>query len=136
MDPLTSSSTTSIDYDLFDRLNHTELYQLCRHAGLNVHPAWERTRLIDALRDWLPEDFSDVEHPIDELREGLIAFIEQYWRTLRPQLKCPAKDMKHPDPTKANPRPCFGCTDMQVIACVSNQAPQNTQLIKQLRKRS
>lgn len=132
---MTPSSSTNPDTDLFADLNRTELYQLCRNAGLPVHPAWERTQLIDALRDLSSQSPGAVEHPVDELREGLIGFIEQFWRTLRPQLKCPAKDMKHPDPAKANPRPCFGCSDMQVVTCVATQAPQNIQRIYQLRKK-
>jgi hypothetical protein len=113
-------------------LNRTELYQLCRRAGRNVHPAWEREELVAALMDTLEVDAG--VHPVDALRDSLIAFIQQHWRTLRPQLRCPAKDLDHPDPNKINHRPCFGCSDMQVVTCVSTQGPANQQRIMQLRK--
>jgi hypothetical protein len=91
--------------------------------------------LIKALQDQLNPEDSNFEHPIDDLRSALIAFIDQHWRTLRPQLKCPAKDLKNPDPEKLNARPCFGCSDVQVTACYSEQRPENQIRISQLRKK-
>jgi len=137
MDPSVPSYSTSNASDevLFDDLNRTELYQLCRRAGYHVHPSWERQQLINTLQDTGRQEPAD-EHPIDSLREGLIAFIGQYWRTLQPQLTCPAKDMRNPKPEKVNPRPCFGCSDMQVMTCVSTQKQANHQQIYQLRKKS
>lgn len=138
MDPSTSSSAAepdSIPDEVFADINRTELYQLCRQAGLHVHPAWDRLKLVRALQDRLaPEDLS-FEHPVDSIRDALIAFIDQHWRTLRPQLKCPAKDLKNPDLSKRNERPCFGCSDMQVTTCFSEQRPENQARIIQLRKK-
>ena len=137
MDPSNPSSTTdpeSIPAEVFADLNRTELYQLCRRAGLHVHPAWEREHLIQALQDAIPDDALGFEHPIDDLREALIAFITQHWKTLRPQLKCPAKDLMHPDPKKVNSRPCFGCSDMRVVACVTLAGTSNAERIHQLRR--
>ena len=127
-----SSSTTNNSDELFADLNRTELYQLCRKAKRSVHPAWDRMQLIAALEDSVPEEIA-IEHPIDALRTGLIAFIECYWRTLHPQLKCPAKDLKDPNPQIRNPRPCFGCTDMQVMKCVSTLDPISQQKIRNFR---
>jgi hypothetical protein len=59
-------------------------------------------------------------HPIDEWRHGIIGFLNDYWTTLEPQIKCPAKMMRHP--TQPNPNPCFGCLDTQTIACVVQNA--------------
>lgn len=136
MDPSNPSCTTepeSIPAEVFADLNRTELYQLCRRAGLHVHPAWDREQLIAALQDADPTEAFD--HPIDDLREALIAFITQHWKTLRPQLKCPAKDLMNPDPKKANERPCFGCSDMRVVACVTLAGHANTERIHQLRRK-
>lgn len=134
MDHLRPSSAASVDdTDAFADLNRTELYQLCRRAGLKVNPAWDRPQLVAAIQDSVPNDCA-VEHPIDELREALIELISQYWRTLQPQLKCPAKYLKHFDPEKRDPRPCFGCSDVQVMTCVSTQDPANLQRIYQIRR--
>lgn len=128
------SNPSTIDLvELFADYNHTELYQLCRRKGLGVRPAMNRVQLIDLLTDG--GEIEEVNNPIDELRDALIAFILQHWRTLRPQLKCPAKDLKNPDPSKENPRPCYGCSDMQVVTCVSTQRTQNLERIVQLRKK-
>lgn len=62
---------------------------------------------------------TEEDHPADRWRVALIRFIEDYWATLQPQLKCPAKDLLNPTPALRNPRPCFGCSDMQVMYCLT-----------------
>jgi hypothetical protein len=54
------------------------------------------------------------QHPIHAWRLALQGFIREYWSTLGPQIKCPAKDMM-----TTNPQPCFGCLDAQVMVCVT-----------------
>lgn len=129
---------TSIDSDqtigelkeLFVDVNYTELYQLCRKNGLNVPPGMTREHYIGWLVGELelPEDSG----PIDSWRNGLINFIDAYWMSLRPQLTCPAKNLK--DVPNPDPQPCFGCPDLQVITCVV-QGQKYEHLITNLRPR-
>jgi hypothetical protein len=110
-------------------LNHTELYQLTRRAGLRVHPRASREELIWYLLG-LHESahYDEIAHPIDSLRVAIINFLTEFWSTLAPQLTCPAKMLKHP--TTPNPRPCFGCSDAQVVTCVvDSKDPKVEQLI-------
>jgi hypothetical protein len=114
--------------ELFVGVNRTELYQICRRNGLAVPPGHSS----EAYIGWLT---GEVEPPedggvIDSWREGLIRFIGDYWMRLRPQLTCPAKDLK--DSPNPNPKPCFGCSDAQVITCVVGR---NEQIIDNLRPR-
>ncbi len=100
--------------ELFDAVNLTELYQLCRKNGLPVPPGMTREHYVG----WLIGELElPTEHSrIDAWRWGLIGFIEDHWMSIRPQLTCPAKSLK--DEKDPNPTPCFGCPDMQVITCV------------------
>lgn len=110
-------------------LNRTELYQLCRGKGLNVHPGSSREELMAYLTGELePVPLSEAEHPIDSWRLGIISFLSNYWTVVEPQLKCPARKLKHP--TEPNPRPCFGCLDAQAIACVIQNPGRNEHLIR------
>lgn len=117
-------------YEGYAQLNPTELYQCCRKAGLCVQPHQPREYYLGVLTFMLPE--AAEEHIIDGIRNGLIAFIDEYWQQLQAQLKCPAKNMRHPDPAKKDARPCYKCMDMQVVACVANLSPQNRQRLQQL----
>lgn len=109
-------------------LNHTELYQMCRRAGINVHPSTTISELIAYLAgDADPPELSEAEHPIDSWRHGIIGFINDHWKTLEAQLKCPAKQLRHPQ--NPDPRPCFRCTDAQVITCVVNNPGRKEHLI-------
>ena len=116
-----------------DKLNRTELYQTCRAAGINVLPRATREELIACLKGELEVDVDEATHPIDSLRHGIIGFITDHWATLEPQIKCPAKNLKHA--THPNPRPCFGCTDIQVIACIAQNDDKVEQLIQLHRPR-
>jgi hypothetical protein len=96
-------------------LNHTELYQLCHKAGIEVPPHTHREEMAMYLTGELPLPvYRPGQHPIHSWRLALQAFIRAYWSTLGPQIKCPAKDMM-----STNPHPCFGCLDAQVMVCVT-----------------
>lgn len=117
----------------FQALNRTELYQTCRRAGINVPPDAQRDDLIAYLTGQLePEGVTEWTHVIDSWRHGIIGFLNDHWATLEPQIKCPAKNLRHP--THPNPRPCFGCLDMQVMACVVRNSGKVEQLIQLHRK--
>lgn len=83
-----------------------------------------RVELISSLLGDKDEEDPDI-HPIDRWREGLIGFILDHWITIEPQITCPAKDIKG-----TNPKPCFGCLDQQVVACVVSNQGRNEQLIR------
>jgi hypothetical protein len=124
-----NSSTGSTDfaefYELFDRCNHSELYQLARHAGLVVLPNFSREALIRILIG--QDEPPDLYHDIDEWRRALMRFVIDHRRVLETQLTCPAKSFKEDA--------CFGCVDAQVINCVTSNGKENQRLI-QLRKKT
>jgi len=98
----------------FEALNHSELYQMCRDAQINAHPATPRETLIQLLLGEL-EPPPNAPHPIDGWRHGIMGFLLEHWRAIESQLTCPAKSK--------DPRACFGCVDTQVISClVTNEA--------------
>jgi hypothetical protein len=94
--------------------NHTELYQLCRRAGLRVSPNMPKGTLL-ALLDGELEDTA-FENPIDDLRDGLMEYLLQHWRKVSSQLFCPAKD--------GDPKSCYRCSDAQIIHCLTTNDPQ------------
>ncbi len=103
--------------------NRTELYQLCRKAGLIIHPATPREYMMKYLSGELtPPLMTEVNHPVDMWRHGIIGFLLEYWGRIHAQLKCPAKNLRHPDEAKRDARPCFGCLDQQVMTCVVSNA--------------
>lgn len=130
MDPSLDSWQQEL-HSIFQAYNRTELYQLCRKAGLAVQPSWEKDHYIAAL---LGAELPTAANAIDDLRDSLIMFIDEYWSTLQAQLKCPAKNLHSPDPTKVNSKPCYSCVDMQVVACVSDMSAANQQRLLQLRR--
>ena len=77
-------------------------------------------------------ELDEWSHPIDSWRHGIIGFLSDHWSTLEPQIKCPAKNLRHP--THPNPRPCFGCLDTQVISCVARNDSKVEHLIQLHRK--
>lgn len=109
-------------------LNHTELYQTCMRAGILVHPRSTREELISYLVGEAESPiYSEENHPMHRWRIAMIGFLHEYWRTLAPQVKCPAKTLK--DPAANNPRPCFGCVDTQVVACLQSNSASVEKLI-------
>ncbi len=116
-----------------DALNHTELYQKCIRASLVVHPRSTREEMIGYLTGALVSPLmEEIDHPIHQWRYGIIGFLTEYWQTLAPQIKCPAKMLHHPQ--TPDPRPCFGCIDTQVIACACVLNGKNEKLISLHRK--
>lgn len=106
----------------FEVCNHTELYQLCRAAGIPVLPSYDRHQLIELLiGEEDPEEITEADHPIDAWRHAIMEFVEDHWAMLEPQITCPAKSK--------DPRSCFGCVDGQVITCLVKN-PGNEHLIK------
>lgn len=96
---------------------------MCRRAGINVHPRTQREYLIAYLNgEYDPPPMDERTHPIDRWRAAIITFLDQYWAKVHPQLKCPARNLNHPNESKRDRTPCFKCTDLQVITCVQ----QNT----------
>jgi hypothetical protein len=107
-------------------MNDTELYQVCREAGISVVPGMPREVMAALLTGELEE--SAYQHPIDAWRVALIGFALEYWRMLEPQLTCPMRMLKHPE--TPDPKPCFGCIDAQVVTCVVEN-PENEHRIRQ-----
>lgn len=96
------------------QLNRTELHQICEEANLSTRSDCspvELQRVLDGEQEPRP-------NPMHRVRLSLMQFILDHWNTVRSQLSCPAKS--------GDPRSCFKCHDMQVVACVSDQ-PQPTQ---------
>lgn len=111
--------------------NQTELYQMCRRSGVPVHPSMSSEQLIQALHGLIQAS----GNPVDDLRDGLIAVIGAHWMALQAQLKCPAKNLRSLDPEKVNPKPCYGCLDMQVIACCVELPPPLQEKLSQIRRK-
>jgi hypothetical protein len=57
-------------------------------------------------------EVDETQQPIDRYRLALIGFVTEHWQKIQTQITCPMREL----PT--NPRPCFGCLDTQVMACV------------------
>lgn len=114
----------SPDFELFDRCNHTELFQVCRRLGLPVAPSIDKETMIRLL---LGEEEPNPEwrNAMDSWRHGLMGFLLDNWNNVRSQLQCPAKS--------GDPRACFNCVDAQVVSCIVDN-PDNEQLIQLKRK--
>ncbi len=111
---MTPSATSS---NLFAALNRTELYQLCRQAGLTVEPGASREKMVQLLEGTETAVLAEDQHSINRYRLALIGFVSANWERIQTQITCPMKEL----PT--NPKPCFGCTDTRVLACmVDNRA--------------
>lgn len=63
-----------------------------------------------ALLEGEAEQQFEVEHPVDEWRDALMRFIDDYWVKLQSQITCPAKSR--------DPKACYTCVDTQVYACL------------------
>lgn len=104
-------------HSVFDGYNHTELYQTCLAAGILIRPNEARDAMISYLEGLAPPpDISEVDHVFHGWRHGIIGFLTEHWRKIETQIVCPARALK--DPVNPNPRPCFGCLDVQVALCV------------------
>lgn len=117
--------------DDFSKINKTELYQLCVRAGLRVSIGSSREQLIDALVHQDPVAGNVGVHlPIVEsTREFIYYTLREHWTELQPQLKCPARNFVHPDPSVQNKQPCSGCIALQVLSCGGNIQRANPGLL-------
>jgi hypothetical protein len=119
-----SDSFTDELYELFNRCNHSELYQIARRNGIVVFPNAPRERLIRLIIG--QEVSAATDHDIDEWRLAIMRFLIDHRRALETQIDCPAKSF--------DPHACFGCVDAQVLNCITSNGPENQRLI-QLRKK-
>jgi hypothetical protein len=116
---------------IFERCNHTELYQLCVRAGIPVRPSEARETMIALLEGEQEPILNDeADHPIHIWRHGIARFARDYWKQIESQVDCPIRKMF--DKENPNPRPCFGCIDTQVMACVVGNSG-NESLIEERR---
>jgi hypothetical protein len=106
-------------YSVFDPCNHTELYQLCRTAGMNVQPNETRENMISYLEG--TKEFQENYHPVDDWRDAIMKVLLDHWTVMASQLTCPAKS--------GDPKSCFRCVDAQVIGCLVSQSEPDQKLI-------
>ena len=108
---------STVSDELYQRCNRTELLQRCALAGLKVRPNEATESLLSYLVELEdPPTYRPGEYSIDTWRDALILFFLDCWKMIRTQITCPARYLK--DPINPKPKPCYGCTDMQVIHCV------------------
>jgi hypothetical protein len=119
-----TSSTVSpefaAEYALFERCNHTEIYQIARGAGHVVLPSLSRDALIRIIIGEVPPPPLPF-HDVDETRIALMKFIIDHRKKLETQLTCPARSFK--------PDACFACVDAQVYSCLTSNGAENQRLI-------
>lgn len=102
---------------IYERFNRTELYQTCMRAGILVRPneaTVEMIAYLEGLKE--PPPYTNDDHVLHGWRDAFIAFFNEYWRKIETQITCPARHLK--DKVNPNLKPCYGCTDMQVVACI------------------
>jgi len=115
-----------VTFDEATRLNHTEAYQLCRHAGIPCLPSEPKEALIEYLLGLRqPLAVTESNHPFDTWRHGLAGFVLDHWEVVQAQLRCPLRSK--------DPRSCFGCLDTRVVECLVKN-PRNEHLIQLHRK--
>lgn len=97
--------------DDFNRLNHTEAYQLCREVGIPCLPSDPKDTLLNYLSvTWEPRPVTEGQHPVDSWRHGIAGFVLDHWSMVQAQLTCPLRS--------GDPRSCFNCVDTKVVECV------------------
>lgn len=116
--------TPSVDFDLFDRCNRTELLQILKRLGIPAPPDTPKETLIGVLLGEVEPD-PEWRNVMDSWRHGLMGFLLDHWEVVRSQLTCPART--------GDPRACFQCEDGQVISCIVDNK-QEEQLIHLRRK--
>lgn len=98
-----------------------------------MHPASPREHLMKYLTgEYLPPAWDETDHPVHKWRHAIIKFLSEYWANVHAQLKCPARNLRHPDEKRRDSRPCFGCTDHQVLFCVAHNAKYDALLRRHL----
>lgn len=108
----------------FEACNDTELYQICRRAGIPVVPSTPREKMVAYLLGL--EEPEPIQNPFDQWRLGIMQFLIDHWRVVEAQLACPAKSK--------DPRSCFQCVDTQVMTCIVQQNEHDQKMIQLRRK--
>ena len=111
-------------YELFDRCNHTELYQIAKRNGFDVSPTSTRDELIRVIiyeAQPLPHNFN-----IDEWRRAIMRFVIDHRKKLETQLTCPARSFKEDA--------CFRCVDARVTHCLTVNGNEGLKLIERYKK--
>lgn len=116
------SMTQSRPFDpaesVFAAYNHTELIQACAAAGILVRPNESKEGMIAYLEGASePPDMEEDDNAINNWRNAFHGFFREHWKGIETQITCPARHMM--DKVNPQPRPCYGCSDMQVMACVA-----------------
>lgn len=106
-------------YSVFEKCNHTELYQACRKAGMNVLPSETRENMIAFLEG--TKEFQETYNSIDDWRDAIMKVLLSHWKVVASQLTCPAKS--------GDPKACYQCVDAQAISCVVTQSEPDQKLI-------
>lgn len=106
------------DDSVFAAYNHTELIQTCAAAGILVRPNESREGMIAYLEGAAsPPAIAEDDNAVNNWRNAFHGFFREYWKAIETQITCPARHMM--DKVNPQPRPCYGCSDMQVMACVA-----------------
>ena len=96
---------------ILDQMNMTELTELAKETNPDAHRGLSREVLNQIILN-APEDGPKLpEKPINKYRLRIMTFVLDHWEQVKPMLTCPAKS--------GDPRACFGCTDVQVVECVT-----------------
>ena len=110
-----------------EKVNDTELYQLCKRAELPVLPNDSREDMAKLLTGELERP--RVGSSVDRWRRGILLFAEDHWKVLQNQTTCP---LKNPDGSFNN-QGCHGCLDTQVMSCVVDNDAYRTTIEKYMK---
>ena len=127
MKPSNVSPENAELYELYNRLNHTELYQIARRNGFSVFPDLAREALIRIIIGDVPPP-ETAPHVIDEWRRAIMRFIIDHRRVLETQINCPAQSFKEDA--------CSACIDTQVLHCLISNGAENYKLIELRKKKT
>ena len=112
---------------LFEPVNRTELYQLCKQAGIEVPTGKTRGFYARALLIGRQASVQDPDSlPINSWRVAISTFVKQHWRELQGLITCPIGS--------GDFRSCWDCLDTQVLACVQTNHANRAELVT-LRKK-
>lgn len=116
-----------MQHSLYEKYNYTELYQTCIAAGILVkpnEPFEDMVAYLEGVKE--PPQYTEADNVFHSWRHGIINFLLEHWRKIETQIMCPARALK--DPINPNPRPCFGCTDTQVVTCIITNAENEPEI--------
>jgi hypothetical protein len=84
------------------------------------------THVLRALLEGTIEDLTAEPNPIDEWRDGLMAFLLENWKRIQSQLFCPAKS--------GDPKSCYQCVDAQLVHCLTTNPKVEPAVIQIIRR--